>query len=46
MDNFFWYVFEKSGSIDAIMAYMKYNEVTGSGYCKNSGDRNKRNQVG
>lgn len=46
MENFFWSVFEKSGSIDAIMAYMKYNEVTDNGYCKDSGNCNKRNQVG
>ncbi len=38
MDKFFWYVFEKSGSIDALMAYFKYNEVIGNECYKNQGD--------
>lgn len=46
MNNFFWYVFEKSGSIDAIMAYMKYNEVTDNECFKNKGNYNQGNQVG
>lgn len=41
MDNFFWSIFEKSGSIDAIMAYMQYNEVLNNEYNKDSWYNNK-----
>lgn len=46
MQNFFWSVFEKSGSVDAIMAYIKYNEVIRDENCKNSGNCNKRDKIG
>lgn len=42
MRNFFWSIFEKSGSIDALMAYFKYNEVVTDECCKNTGNYNKR----
>lgn len=42
MNNFFWNIFEKSGSIDAIMAYWKYNEVMEYEYNKDTGYNNKR----
>ncbi|MGN1318773.1 MAG: hypothetical protein ACI4VF_07115 [Lachnospirales bacterium] len=41
MDNFFWDIFEKSGSIDAIMAYMKYNEVKSCECGEDSWNNNK-----
>lgn len=42
MKDFFWNVFEKSGSIDAIMAYFKLNEVIENGFGENKGINYKR----
>lgn len=36
MDNFFWSIFEKSGSTEAVLAYLQYNEVLNNEHYKNS----------